>query len=80
MAIYHCSVKAISRSAGRSAMAAAAYRSAGRIEDERQGMIHDYTRKGGVVVSGCGCQGSAPPEMGRGLGEVLEVTHHVADI
>jgi hypothetical protein len=31
-------------------------------------------------VSGCGCQGSAPPEMGRGLGEVLEVTHHVADI
>ena len=60
MAIYHCSVKAISRSAGRSATAAAAYRSAGRIEDERQGMIHDYTRKGGVVVTGIAVSDGAP--------------------
>jgi len=60
MAIYHCSVKAISRSAGRSATAAAAYRSAGRIEDERQGMIHDYTRKGGVVVTGIAVPDGVP--------------------
>jgi hypothetical protein len=60
MAIYHCSVKAISRSAGRSATAAAAYRSAGRIEDERQGTIHDYTRKGGVVVTGIALPDGAP--------------------
>lgn len=49
MAIYHLSVKPISRSAGRSATAAAAYRSGTEIVDERTGEIHDYTRKGGVV-------------------------------
>ena len=48
MAIYHLSVKAISRSAGRSATAAAAYRAGCKITDERTGDIHDYTRKGGV--------------------------------
>lgn len=48
MAIYHLSVKAISRSAGRSATAAAAYRAGCRITDERTGEIHDYTRKRGV--------------------------------
>jgi hypothetical protein len=48
VAIFHLSVKPISRSAGRSATAAAAYRSAEKITDERTGEIHDYTRKGGV--------------------------------
>jgi ATP-dependent exoDNAse (exonuclease V) alpha subunit len=48
MAIYHLSVKAISRSAGRSATAAAAYRAGCEIRDERTGEVHDYTRKGGV--------------------------------
>lgn len=48
MAIYHLSVKAVSRSAGRSATAAAAYRAGCSITDERTGEIHDYTRKGGV--------------------------------
>jgi hypothetical protein len=48
MAIYHLSVKAISRSAGRSATAAAAYRAGCQIADERTGEIHDYTRKRGV--------------------------------
>lgn len=32
-------------------MAAAAYRSAGRLRDDRQGTEHDYSRKGGVVHS-----------------------------
>ena len=49
MAVYHLSVKAIGRSAGRSATAAAAYRAAGRIADERTGLVHDYSRKSGVV-------------------------------
>ena len=49
MAIYHLSVKAISRSAGRSATAAAAYRAATRIQDERTGLVHDYSRKAGVL-------------------------------
>ena len=48
MAIYHLSVKAVSRSAGRSATAAAAYRAGCEIADGRTGEIHDYTRKGGV--------------------------------
>jgi hypothetical protein len=48
MAIYHLSIKTVSRSAGRSATAAAAYRAAERITDERTGQIHDYSRKGGV--------------------------------
>ena len=48
MAIYHLSVKTVSRSAGRSATAAAAYRAGVAITDDRTGEIHDYTRKGGV--------------------------------
>jgi Ti-type conjugative transfer relaxase TraA len=51
MAIYHLSVKVISRSAGRSAVAAAAYRCAGRLHDERIDRTHDFTNKGGVVHS-----------------------------
>jgi len=49
MAIFHLSVKAIGRAHGRSATAAAAYRAAARIEDERTGLVHEYTRKTGVV-------------------------------
>lgn len=41
----------MSRAAGRSSTAAAAYRSGTRIVDERTGEIHDYTRKSGVVDS-----------------------------
>jgi len=48
VAIFHLSVKTVSRSAGRSATAAAAYRAGCKITDERTGEIHDYTRKGGV--------------------------------
>ena len=48
MAIFHLSVKTISRSAGRSATAAAAYRDGEKIVDERTGEIHDYTRRSGV--------------------------------
>ena len=48
MALYSASIKPISRSSGRSATAAAAYRNAERIIDERTGDIHDYTRRSGV--------------------------------
>ena len=51
MAVYHFSAKTVSRAAGRSSTAAAAYRAAARIVDERTGEIHDYTRKSGVVDS-----------------------------
>jgi ATP-dependent exoDNAse (exonuclease V) alpha subunit len=49
MAIYHLSVKCMSRSRGQSATAAAAYRAAEKIRDDRTGEIHDYGRKGGVL-------------------------------
>lgn len=48
MAIYHLSAKILSRSAGRSAVAAAAYRSGGRLRDDRTGRTYDFTRKHGV--------------------------------
>lgn len=48
VAIYHCSAKVIGRSSGRSATGAAAYRAGEKIVDHRTGLIHDYTRKGGV--------------------------------
>ncbi len=48
MAIYHLSVKTISRSAGRSVTAAAAYRAGEKITDEHTGEIHDYSHKQGV--------------------------------
>ena len=51
MAIYHCSVKPISRGAGQSIIAAAAYRHGCRMEDKRTGEVHDYSRKRGVTVS-----------------------------
>ena len=49
IAIYHCSIKIISRGKGRSAVAAAAYRAAEIIQSEYNGVTHDYTRKRGVV-------------------------------
>ena len=49
MAIYHCSTKPLARSSGRSAVAAAAYRSGDCLVDERQGIEHDYTRRRGVI-------------------------------
>jgi hypothetical protein len=51
MATYHLSAKTISRSHGRSATGAAAYRSGARIDDERTGTIHDYQRRRGVEAS-----------------------------
>ncbi|MFC7557645.1 Ti-type conjugative transfer relaxase TraA [Pseudoroseomonas wenyumeiae] len=49
MAIYHLSAQVISRGAGRSVVAAAAYRAATRLEDTRTGLAHDFTRKEHVV-------------------------------
>lgn len=51
MAIYHLSVKTISRSDGRTATAAAAYRAGDIVECEYTGLTHDYTRKSGVIAS-----------------------------
>ncbi len=80
MAIYHFSAKVIQRSAGRSAVAAAAYRSASELADERVGRSHDYTAKEGVVHSEIMLPAGAPerwqavddtPEAGRSARERL---------
>ena len=61
IAIYHCSIKIISRGKGKSAVAAAAYRSGEKITNEWDGETHDYTRKGGVVHSEIMLPPHAPP-------------------
>lgn len=48
MAIYHLSMKPITRSSGRSAVAASAYRAGECLTNERDGLTHDYTRKSGI--------------------------------
>ena len=62
MALYHLSIKIISRGKGRSAVAAAAYRADERIVNEHDGIIHDYTRKGGVVHTEILLPDNAPTE------------------
>ncbi|MDF0489006.1 Ti-type conjugative transfer relaxase TraA [Sphingomonas sp. H39-1-10] len=51
MAIFHFSAQVIGRAQGRSAVAAAAYRAAERLHDERLDRDHDFTNKSGVVHS-----------------------------
>ncbi|MFA6114601.1 MAG: Ti-type conjugative transfer relaxase TraA [Sphingomonas sp.] len=62
MAIYHFSVKVISRASGRSAVAAAAYRAGDRLRDERLDRDHDFTNKSGVVHSEVLLPENAPEE------------------
>lgn len=62
MAIYHCSCNVISRSNGRSAVGASAYRSGEKLTNEYDGITHDYTRKGGVVYSEIMLPQNAPTE------------------
>ena len=50
MAIYHLSVKTISRSSGRSAPSAAAYRSGEKIYDERKDRVFNYPGKSKQVL------------------------------
>lgn len=52
MAIYHLSIKTISRSDGRTATAAAAYRAGDIVVCEYTGITHDYSRKSGVISKG----------------------------
>ncbi len=62
MAIYHCSIKIISRGKGKSAVAAAAYRAGVKIINQYDGIEHDYTRKGGIVHTEILLPENAPAE------------------
>ena len=61
IAIYHCSIKIVSRGKGKSAVAAAAYRSGEKLTNEWDGLTHDYTKKGGVIHSEILLPAHAPP-------------------
>lgn len=58
--IYHLTAQTLSRSDGRSSTAAAAYRAAESISDERAGLVHDYSRKRGVDHSEIMAPANAP--------------------
>lgn len=62
MAIYHCSIKNISRGKGKSAVAAAAYRAGEKIRDEETGLTYNYTAKKEVVYSEIILPENAPAE------------------
>ena len=49
IAIFHCPIQIIQRSKGKSAVAAAAYRSGEKLVNEWDGLTHDYTHKRGIV-------------------------------
>ncbi len=49
LAIYHLSVKGISRGQGRSSVASAAYRSGEKLYENRTGLLYDYERRDGIL-------------------------------
>lgn len=51
MALYHFHVEQIKRSEGRTAVASAAYRAGEELHNLWDGETHDYTKKGGVILS-----------------------------
>lgn len=62
MAIYHLEAKIVSRGTGRSAVAAAAYMSCSKILNDYDGVLHDFTRKRGLVWEQTFLPEYAPPE------------------
>lgn len=62
MAIYHCSIKIISRGKGKSAVAAAAYRSGEKLINNYDGITHDYTSKSGIAHTEILLPSHAPPD------------------
>lgn len=61
MAIFHLSIKIVSRSGGKSAVAASAYRAGEKLTETETGYVHDYTRKGGVIHTEVFLPTNAPP-------------------
>ena len=62
MAIYHLCIKIISRGKGKSAVEASAYRSGEKIKNEYDGIVHDFTRKGGIAYTEILLPQNAPQE------------------
>lgn len=62
MAIYHCSIKNISRGKGKTAIAAAAYRAGAILKDNETGITHNYVTKSEVAYSEIILPENAPAE------------------
>lgn len=76
MALFSWSMQVIKRSAGRSVVAASAYRAGERLHDERQHRTHDYRNRTGVAHKDILLPGDAPAwvrDLGReGLWNAVE--------
>lgn len=62
MAEFHMEAKIVSRGAGRSVVAAAAYASCSELYNDYDGLTHDFTRKQGCRYSAIFLPPQAPPE------------------
>ncbi|MCU6726461.1 MobA/MobL family protein, partial [Muricoprocola aceti] len=51
MALYHFSVKQVSRGKGQTVVNSAAYISGQKLYNDYYGQVHDYTRKSGVMFT-----------------------------
>lgn len=67
MAIYHITVKTITRAKGQSAVRSAAYRHAAVMFDERLGKTEDYTAKKNVIH----CEITIPPDSPQWLQDII---------
>jgi Ti-type conjugative transfer relaxase TraA len=78
VAIYSLHVKTVSRSAGRSVVAAAAYRAGENIADDRLGVVWDFTGKYGVLHSEISAPAGAP-EWARDRAELWNAAERAED-
>jgi ATP-dependent exoDNAse (exonuclease V) alpha subunit len=62
MAIYHLSVKYVSRNQGRSSVGAAAYRAGDKLHNDYDGLTHDFSNKKGVIYTEIFLPQNAPDE------------------
>jgi MobA/MobL family len=69
---YHFSAKVISRTRGQSAVASAAYRIRGRLEDQRYGKTHDYSKHEGIEFVWHSAPKNAP-EWAQDIGQAWNV-------
>jgi hypothetical protein len=76
VAIFHLSVKCLSRSKGHSAVVAAAYRAGARLLDARTGELADYTRRRGVVATRLHLPAGAPALDRQNLWDAAEAAEN----
>jgi hypothetical protein len=76
MAVYRLEAKIVKRSAGHTSTAAAAYRAAAELHDERTGQLFDYSRKRGVLHTEILAPDDAPDWM-RDRGQLWNAVERV---